>query len=213
MNLKLESAPTTKYLYSNLGYDILGYVIEKVAGVTFEDYLKEQVLNKSEMYNSDFRFFKIQESLKTVPHSKRWVSRNIYERKIYPYTREHAPSSTLNASSKDLCNWMISFMDKLKNPTKANKYIELIQPTFSPNIGLGFQLSRIDSAKTIGHYGGDKGFRSYLIMIPKEKIGLVVLANCDYDEDFRQEILHPIAKLLLKSVSYTHLTLPTILLV
>jgi hypothetical protein len=34
-------------------------------------------------------------------------------------------------------------------------------------------------------------------MIPDKNIGLVVLGNCDYQEDYRQEILMPIAKLLL----------------
>ncbi|PCI00026.1 MAG: hypothetical protein COB81_09715 [Flavobacteriaceae bacterium] len=75
----------------------------------------------------------------------------------------------------------------------------MISPSFkaNPYIGFGFQLGDINSKKTIGHYGGDRGFRSYLLMIPSEKIGLVLLANCDYDEDFRQEIIHPIAKLML----------------
>ena len=68
-----------------------------------------------------------------------------------------------------------------------------------PYIGLGFQLSNLNKEKTVGHYGGDKGYRSYLIMIPEKKIGLVLLANCDYNEDFRQEILHPIVKQMLKN--------------
>jgi len=199
LNLKLDSDPSSEYQYSNLAYDILGYVIEKVSDSTFDDFLKENILNKSGMYNSDFRYFKIHDSLKTSPHSKRWVIKNIYERKTYPYTREHAPSSTLNSSSKDLSKWMISFMKSLDDSDLNNKISTMIEPTFNPNpyIGLGFQLGDINSKKTIGHYGGDKGFRSYLIMIPEEKIGLVVLANCDYNEDFRQEILHPIAKLML----------------
>jgi CubicO group peptidase (beta-lactamase class C family) len=199
LNLKLDSDPSSKYQYSNLAYDILGYVIEKVTGSTFDDFQKENILNKSGMYNSDFRYFKIHDSLKTTPHSKRWITKNIYERKTYPYTREHAPSSTLNSSSKDLSKWMISFLQTLDDSDLNSKYSTMIEPAFrsSPYIGLGFQLSDINSIKTIGHYGGDKGFRSYLIMIPEEKIGLVVLANCDYDEDFRQEIIHPIAKLML----------------
>lgn len=199
LNLKLDSDPSSEYQYSNLAYDILGYVIEKVSGVTFDDFMKENILDKCGMYNSDFRYFKIHDSLKTSPHSKRWVTKNIYERKTYPYTREHAPSSTLNSSSKDLSKWMISFLQTLGESDLNNKYLTMIEPSFSPNpyIGLGFQLSNINSKKIIGHYGGDRGFRSYLIMIPEKKIGLVLLANCDYDEDFRQEILHPIAKLML----------------
>ncbi len=199
LNLKLDADPSSEYQYSNLAYDILGYVIEKVSGATFDDFLKENILNTSEMYNSDFRYFKIHDSLKTSPHSKRWVTKNIYERKTYPYTREHAPSSTLNSSSKDLSKWMVSFLQTLDDSGLNTKNLMMIEPTFGPNqhIGLGFQLSDINSKKIIGHYGGDKGFRSYLLMIPEEKIGLVVLANCDYNEDFRQEIIHPIAQLML----------------
>ncbi len=199
LNLKLDSDPSSEYQYSNLAYDILGYVIEKVSGSTFDDFMKENILNKSDMYSSDFRYFKIHDSLKTSPHSKRWVTKNIYERKTYPYTREHAPSSTLNSSSKDLSKWMVSFLQSLDSANTGINYENMIQPTFESNkhIGLGFQLGEIEGLKKIGHYGGDKGFRSYLMMVPKEKIGLVVLANCDYEEDFRQEILHPIAKLML----------------
>lgn len=65
-----------------------------------------------------------------------------------------------------------------------------------PHIGLGFQQYKFDSIQAIGHYGGDKGFRSLLMMIPKKDIGLVVLGNCDYKEDYRQEIIMPIVNLL-----------------
>jgi len=199
LNLKLDSKPSSEYHYSNLAYDILGYVIEKVSGSTFDDFMKENILNKSGMYTSDFRYFRIPDSLKTFPHSKRWITSNVYARKTYPYTREHAPSSTLNSSSMELSKWMIAFLQTLNDSEFGNVYSTMIEPSISsyPYIGFGFKLNKINSKKTIGHYGGDKGFRSYLLMIPEEKIGLVVLANCDYNEDFRQEILHPIAELML----------------
>ncbi|MFT5892896.1 MAG: CubicO group peptidase (beta-lactamase class C family), partial [Dokdonia sp.] len=54
----------------------------------------------------------------------------------------------------------------------------------------------VHSKKAIGHYGGDKGFRSFLMMIPEQDIGIVLLANCDYNEDFRQEIVYEIASLM-----------------
>jgi len=199
LELSLDSSPAQEYQYSNLAYDILGLVIAEVSGVTFDDYLKEHILNNSNMPNSDFRYFKIIDSLKTTPHSKSWITHNIYARETYPYTREHGPSSTLNSSSKELCNWMISFLKTLDNQSLNTKHLMMTEPSFNSNrsIGLGFQLSGIDSKKTIGHYGGDKGFRSYLVMIPEEKMGLVLLANCDYNEDFRQEIIHAIASIML----------------
>ncbi len=200
LNLRLDAGPSSEYQYSNLAYDILGYVIEKISGSTFDEYLKENVLTKSSMDNSDFRYFNIPHTLKTAPHSKNRITGKIYARKTYPYTREHAPSSTLNSSAIDLSNWMIYFLQTINDSSSQTNYQAMLEPTYNPNphIGLGFQLNTLNSKKTIGHYGGDKGFRCYLFMIPEDNIGLVVLANCDYNENFRQEILHPIAKLMTK---------------
>ena len=149
---------------------------------------------------SDFRYFKIPDSIKTAGHSKNWVTGSVYQRPIYPYTREHAPSSTLNSSALELSHWMIGFLKSLDS--SQDHITEMLKPSVPdhPYIGLGFQLTKIQSQKVVGHYGGDKGFRSYLIMLPATRIGLVVLANCDYNEDFRSEILHPIAKLMLNEV-------------
>jgi CubicO group peptidase (beta-lactamase class C family) len=198
LNLKLDSQPGNDYAYSSLAYNILGYLIERLSKRSFEEYVKTNILNVSEMYYSDFRYFKVPDSIKTAPHSKRLLTRKVYERKNYPYTREHAPSSTLNSSAKDLSKWMISFLKAIENEKPYPNFSIMIEPSVSyPYMGLGFQLSKIDSKATIGHYGGDKGYRSYLLMIPEEKMGMVLLANCDYNEDFRQEIIHPIAKVIL----------------
>lgn len=200
LNLKLESEPSLTYSYSNLGYNLLGYVIEKKTKSSFEDYLKNNILNPSGMVFSDFRYFYIHDSLTTSPHSKNKIVGNVYERDTYPYTREHAASSTLNASALELSKWMIHFLKESKRNTPGNNYPLTLKPAsvnFS-QIGLGFQQYDFDSKHAVGHFGGDKGFRSFLMMFPEEKIGLVVLGNCDYEEDFRQEIIHPIAKLMLQ---------------
>ncbi|QOD61660.1 beta-lactamase family protein [Polaribacter haliotis] len=201
LNLKLRSEPHKEYNYSNLGYNILGYVIEKLSETNFDEFIKENILIPSQMSSSDFRYFKIADSLKTSPHSKRFITKRIYKSKTYPYTREQAPSSTLNSSSNDLSKWMISFLKPIDSLNLKNSFQQMLEPSFSsyPYIGLGFQLNNLFNKQTIGHFGGDKGYKSYLIMVPKEKIGLVLLANCDYDEDFRQEILHPILKIMLKN--------------
>lgn len=199
LNLKLLSEPHTEYNYSNLGYNILGYVIEKLSETNFDQFVKDKILIPSQMSNSDFRYFKIADSIKTSPHSKKMISKKIYERKIYPYTREQAPSSTLNSSANDLSKWMITFLNSSNSLSSEKSFERMFEPSFNqyPYIGLGFQLNHLYNEKTIGHYGGDKGYRSYLIMLPDKRIGLVLLANCDYNEDFRQEILHPIVELML----------------
>lgn len=194
--LSLDFSPSADYKYSNLAYDILGYIVEVRSGQLFEDYVQQSIFTPTGMYNSDFRHFQIPDSLRSYPHSKNRLTGNIYQRKIYPYTREHAPSSTLNSSAYELSLWMLSFMKAIKNETEPDIFNSMIREStnLNKNIGLGFQLYRVGDKKAFGHYGGDKGFRSYLVISPEDRMGLVILANCDYNEDFRQEILHAILK-------------------
>ncbi len=50
-NRKLEYKPGTKYIYSNIGYMVLGEVIEKISGQKYEDFIKENILNPSGVKN------------------------------------------------------------------------------------------------------------------------------------------------------------------
>lgn len=43
-NRNLYSTPGTKYAYSNFGYCVLGRIIEKVSGMTYEQYLQKEIL-------------------------------------------------------------------------------------------------------------------------------------------------------------------------
>ena len=88
-DFQLEFEPSSKYKYCNLGYDILVYAIAQVSGLGFEGYVKKNILLPSSMTQSDFRFFEITDTLKTFPHTENWLSKNIYQRNTYPYTREH----------------------------------------------------------------------------------------------------------------------------
>lgn len=188
IGLKLKSSfpPGSKSSYSNLAYEVLGYVIEKVSQQNFDEYLKKEVLLPAGMTSSDFRHFLIAEELRTSPHTKKGVS-DIYVRKTYPYNRKHAPSSTLNASSAEMSKWMLNVLGRMDFEDQDKL--------------LGFQNYDLKDFKAIGHFGGDQGYRSFLLMIPEQNIGLVLLANCDYNEDFRQEILLPIARLLIADSS------------
>jgi len=187
LTLDTKSIPGTEYYYSNLGYNLLALIIEKVSNQSFEDFMKENILSPYGMESSDFEYPKIPDSLKSTPYTKDWFG-SIKEISNYPYSRVHAGSSTLNSSAQDISNWMIKVM---KNEHLTT---EVTSPKDSfPQISLGFQQYKTKHFKGIGHFGGDPGFRSLLLMIPSQKIGLVLLANCDYDEDFRQEIILPIA--------------------
>jgi CubicO group peptidase (beta-lactamase class C family) len=200
--VKLKSAPGKSFAYSSMDYDVLGYLIERTTHIPFAVYMKQNFLQPFGMIHSDFDYFKIDTALRCSPHTK-GIFKKIHTRKTYPYNPAHAPSSTLNSSSYELALWMKSLLTILRTK-QNNNYLNAstLQSMLKPSenfsfIGLGWFIGEMLDKKTYYHFGGDRGFRSYLLLLPENDLGLVLLANCDYDEDFRQEILHGIADILI----------------
>ncbi len=156
------------------------------------------ILDPADMEFSDFRYFVIPDSLRTSPHSMKMLFSKVYVRDFYPYNRAHAPSSTLNTSGKELCKWMQWYFKELETSDKSSWPHQMIEPTFEDNVGLGFQLFDLEGMKAMGHFGGDQGFRSLLIMVPEKKVGVVVLGNADFEEQYRTDIVKPIASRLIR---------------
>ena len=50
-NRKLDYAPGKKSVYSNFGYALLGLVIEKTAGTSYENYVITEILNPLGIYD------------------------------------------------------------------------------------------------------------------------------------------------------------------
>jgi CubicO group peptidase (beta-lactamase class C family) len=94
----------------------------------------------------------------------------------------------LNSSAAELSKWMLSFLKQFDHDETLLLMTQPSTPVYN-SVGLGFQLYNVQGKKSFGHFGGDKGFRSYLLMIPEEKLGFVALANCDFNEDFREEVV------------------------
>lgn len=53
--------PGTQWQYSNSGYVLLGYIVEKVSGVSYDEYLKENIFKPLEMNNTGTYYDKMEE--------------------------------------------------------------------------------------------------------------------------------------------------------
>jgi CubicO group peptidase (beta-lactamase class C family) len=199
-NEKTLCPPETEFHYSNIAYDVLGDLIAKVSGVSFEKYVKDSILAPLEMTESSFYYPEIKSNLRTTPY----VGIPATLSKIYPYNRMHAPSSTLNTSALELANWAIAnlnngvFKDK-KILSPAN-HVLMFTPTFNTDhdgeeIGLSWFLRTIKGIKHVEHFGGDTGYGSVLSLLPEKKLGIIVLFNSEEVE--RGEVRDLIRNVLL----------------
>jgi len=181
---KMLFDPGTKPRYSNMAFDILGDVISKVSGMSFEDYVTINILDPLMMKESSFLIKEISSNLRTTPHV--WQLWPVVS-EHYPYNRPHAPSSTLNSSVVEMMNWAQANLNKGElngnRILKPESYALLMKNsiTFETDneVGLSWFLGEYREFQTIGHGGGDTGYRSNIVLLPEKQIGLIIASNYD----------------------------------
>ena len=143
---KLKFSPGEKFsgeTYSNTGFDILGYLIEHITSIPFQEYVTRNILDKTEMTNSTFYYKlipknKIAAPLKISGDTKEINRFNLYgeikdinpvlkypEQPIIEWTNyqwgkpEHNPSGYLYSTAGDLSKWIIYCL-KIYNNSKTS---------------------------------------------------------------------------------------------
>jgi len=182
---KLVYAPGERFYYSNTAFDVLGDVIAKASGQTFETYIAEKILLPLGMENSTFLKEKVHPGLRTTPH----VNVPYTEiSPVYPYHRAYAPSGSLHSSVAKLSNWAIANLNKSefnkKKILQPSNHALLWYPQARVNeddpdsqVGLSWFIGQFKGHPTISHSGGDVGFTTNLFLLPGKSLGVVVLAN------------------------------------
>lgn len=182
--------PGSQRQYSNIGFELLGLVIQEVAGISFEDYMRERILLPVGMKNSSFIASEITPELRTSGHMDEASRRQI---PAYPYNRRHAPSSTLNSNVSDMGLFGIALLKDYRGESEtmlASSSLEQMWAMVgaseeSPDRGysLGWSVGNMwGGMRAAVHGGGDDGYRSLLYVAPDDGVVLVIASN---DETIR----------------------------
>ncbi len=108
-NRKLVASPGERFSYSNIAYNVLGDLLAKVSGSTFESVMKERILLPAGMTNSTFLPGEVPPGLLAVPHLR---SPGMKPYPGYPYHRADAPASFLHATVVDMCRWALTSLKR-----------------------------------------------------------------------------------------------------
>ncbi len=153
-NEKLKFTPGQKFdgtTYSNVGYSILGLIIQRKSGMNYEKYIQKYILEPNHMTNSYFNHKLIKQEIKAEPiilsgKSKEIQRFNLFgvikdinpvvkyanypliKKETYGRTLEHAPNTGLISSANDLSRWMIELL-KIYNSSSIQTNAFLSQST------------------------------------------------------------------------------------
>lgn len=170
-SLDLLFRPGTKYSYSNSGYFLAGYLIEKLTGKSYEAVLRDRILQPAGMNDSGY-------DLPAPLLSKRASGYDSTLDSGYrnaPYLDMTLPyaAGSLYSTVEDLYKWdQALYADHLLKPASKEK---MFTPGLS-NYGYGFVIRKQNGATVIEHGGGINGFNTAIVR-EIESRSLVVLLN------------------------------------
>jgi CubicO group peptidase (beta-lactamase class C family) len=186
-NQKLIFAPGTDFRYSNMAFEVLGDLIAKVSGESFDDYVQHHILTPLKMRDSTLLIKKTDPKLMTWGH-ERDKDGHVFPSKVYPYNRMHSPSSNLHSNVEDMARWALANLNhgELDGTRILNEqtYDIMWKPAHklsdSDGVGISWFLGEYRGQATVSHGGGDPGYATFLVLLPEKKIAVVLMANCDW---------------------------------
>jgi CubicO group peptidase (beta-lactamase class C family) len=167
----LEFEPGTKWNYSNSGYVLLGYLIEKISGQSYADFVQQNIFMplgmKDSGYDSNSAIIERRAAGyspgKDGPENAGFVNMSV------PLS-----AGALYSTTEDLLRWEQGlFGGKLLSPASLAK----MTTPFKQDYAFGLGVSTQDGHKAITHDGGIQGFNTSMIYYPDEKLVVAVLAN------------------------------------
>jgi CubicO group peptidase (beta-lactamase class C family) len=186
----LEFAVGEKMKYNNSGYFMLGYIIEKVSGQSYEAFLQENIFTPLKMANTGYDTHERILKQRATGYSRRKDARinSDYLDMTVPYA-----AGSLYSTVEDLFAWNEAlFSDKLLSA----KSREAMMTVDKNNYAYGLTVNQQHNRRVVAHGGGINGFNTILARFPEEKVTVVVLRNADYGSPVPVKVSQDLAAIL-----------------
>ena len=174
----LDFDPGTTWQYSNTNYTIAGAIVERVAGMSFMDFLKQRIFNRLGMKSvADFDVGPLQPTdagaylrngigpLREAPkEGPRWLF----------------AAGQLAMTAHDLATWDLSVINQaiLKPASyRAQQTTTLLVNGTSTGYGLGINVSMVGGRRRLSHGGAVSGYTTTNVVYPDNRAAIVVFTN------------------------------------
>lgn len=184
-HFSIDKHKSGEWMYSNVGYDILGALIEKESGIDFDKFMSQQILEPLGMFQTKFDLEQVDTSRLRTPTL--FENGEVLPLGAVPNVRRHNPSAVVFSSADDLSKWAMfnatkgeaeksvaiqgRYRDSIWTPRAATKI------SYCPLYGLGWFLSELNGNFVVGHGGREFGYNTLLLVFPDSKVSMCVLMN------------------------------------
>jgi CubicO group peptidase (beta-lactamase class C family) len=179
--------------YQNLMYMTMGYLVEVLSGVTWEEFVRTRIFGPLGMASSHINSSEVE----NAPDFSRGYKRdgnNVEEMPFYKGFKALAPAGSIYASVTDMGQWMLMHLNNgeidgrrflsegqarlMHTPQMINGRGQYPELPYN-NYGFGWMVSPYRGHDFVHHGGNIDGFSSQCALLPDDGVGVVVLTNMD----------------------------------
>lgn len=187
-SLSVRSRPGSRFSYSNIGYTLVGHIIETVTGQPYEQYVDDYLLKRLSMRDSTFKFV-------TQASTPRLAMGHFEQGRPYPILPSYVrPATQFTTTAAD----MARFAHFLMSDGRVNGEVvirdDLLAAMGVParteatsaglNSGYGLGLGTRERAGTLARYhdGNAIGFRAAFCIYPEHQKAFFIAINTDSEQ-------------------------------
>jgi CubicO group peptidase (beta-lactamase class C family) len=172
----LEFTPGETFKYDNSGYFLLGAIIEKISGQTYDQYLQTHIFDPLGMKDSGYD--RPQTLLKRRAAGYDWSASGLRNTEYLDMGQPFAAGS-LYSTVEDLYTWdQALYTEKLvKRATLDAVFTPRIDAGATGKYAYGWAVSTVHKRQMIGHGGGINGFSTFIARFPNEHAVVIILRN------------------------------------
>jgi len=174
----------SRFNYSSVGFIILGRIIEVVTGGDYSDYMQENILNPLGMSDSTFFSSSVEEGKITpgyyIDDNKKTVALPLVDYSGLPATGLYSTLSDMTKYLKFLFReGEVDDKQLIGKETLEMMYVDShSRPQDPATYGLPWGLFPLSTGHLTAGHGGDlPGFKTFINILPEEKLGIIIMAN------------------------------------
>jgi CubicO group peptidase (beta-lactamase class C family) len=188
--------PGRESAYSNYGAALAGYIVERVSGLPFEQYVEDYIYAPLGMTHSTFRQPVPSELASDLATGHTYVD-GVFEGREFEYDPAVADGA-MSTSAVDMAHFMIAHLQNgrfgehriLQEATAKKMHSRFFAHDLRiPGMAYGFYEVDFNGQRAIGHGGDIFYFHSDLLLLPEHNVGLFVSFNSDSGGEARNQIV------------------------
>ncbi len=172
--------PGRKYDYSRVGISLAAYLVERIEGISFEQYCRVHVFAELGLFNTSWLLSGMQVQTLATPYEK--IGASLQPQPFYSYP--FYPAGTLRISIEHLSRFWLSMIEsgvygpqQLITPASLELMYPVQYPDASTAQAMAWTYQSLEGRTLLGLDGTDVGLSTRMKMDPQTRRGVILLSN------------------------------------